>query len=236
MLVIVGVGALVQHTGWAGATIGGMIVSWAWMARRFASDEVVHLGIGMASAVVLALVLRRVMQAVVRSLQAAWQEAADLAIQDELTGLLNRRGLAVVGEKAVTASRRLGLPLVVLYLDVDDLKAVNDRDGHEAGDAVLRDTATQLSTAFRDADVVARIGGDEFVILLVGVTPGDIDVVIDRVRRSGVSVSVGAAVADGATDLDHLLDQADRAMYADKAGRRGRAVPDAVGVRNGRTE
>jgi diguanylate cyclase (GGDEF)-like protein len=176
------------------------------------------------------------MQAVVRSLQAAWQEAADLAIQDELTGLLNRRGLAVVGEKAVTASRRLGLPLVVLYLDVDDLKAVNDRDGHEAGDAVLRDTATQLSTAFRDADVVARIGGDEFVILLVGVTPGDIDVVIDRVRRSGVSVSVGAAVADGATDLDHLLDQADRAMYADKAGRRGRAVPDAVGVRNGRTE
>ena len=91
-----------------------------------------------------------------------------LAIGDELTGLSNRRGFEMLGELLLDASRRMGLPLTVIYADLDNLKPINDRFGHDAGDRALKETAQVLETVLRGSDVIARLGGDEFCAILAG--------------------------------------------------------------------
>jgi diguanylate cyclase (GGDEF)-like protein len=89
-----------------------------------------------------------------------------LSLQDELTGLANRRHLEARAERACVAARRDEHPVSIAYLDLDDFKPINDRHGHRAGDVLLRAIAARLSSMVRDSDTVARVGGDEFVILL----------------------------------------------------------------------
>jgi diguanylate cyclase (GGDEF)-like protein len=91
-----------------------------------------------------------------------------LAIGDELTGLSNRRGFEMLGERLLRASRRLGLPLSIVYADLDNMKPINDTYGHDAGDQALIEIADVLSSTLRASDLVARLGGDEFCALLVG--------------------------------------------------------------------
>jgi diguanylate cyclase (GGDEF)-like protein len=91
-----------------------------------------------------------------------------LAIGDELTGLSNRRGFEMLGERLLRASRRLGLPLSIVYADLDNMKPINDTYGHDAGDQALIEVADVLSSTLRASDLVARLGGDEFCALLVG--------------------------------------------------------------------
>ncbi|CAN5452048.1 hypothetical protein BH23ACT9_BH23ACT9_38840 [soil metagenome] len=112
-----------------------------------------------------------------------------------LTGLLNRRGLDAVGERALAVARRHELPVALLFIDLDGMKAVNDTQGHLAGDAFLAETARRLGLAFRDADAVARVGGDEFAVLLVGAKPSDLDLLADRVRGAIALASVGVSSA-----------------------------------------
>ena len=90
-------------------------------------------------------------------------------MRDPLTGLANRRLLDELLGRAIQRAKRLGTPLSVVFLDLDTFKSVNDTYGHEAGDAVLRVTAARLQTAVRDADVVARYGGDEFIVVYEGI-------------------------------------------------------------------
>jgi diguanylate cyclase (GGDEF)-like protein len=91
-----------------------------------------------------------------------------LAIGDELTGLANRRGFEMLGERLAGAARRLGLPLSIIYADLDNMKPINDTYGHEAGDQALIEVADVLHATLRASDLVARLGGDEFCALLVG--------------------------------------------------------------------
>src|SRR5205823_5820822 len=92
---------------------------------------------------------------------------------DPLTGIQNRRGLARELERAIAYVKRYGASAALVYLDLDAFKPINDRHGHAAGDAVLRAVAALLHRCVRASDIVARIGGDEFAVLLWNLTAGD---------------------------------------------------------------
>lgn len=173
------------------------------------------------------------------------------ATTDELTGLLNRRGFQRLAVEEMRHAQEHMRTLTLIYVDVDGLKNLNDSAGHEAGDALLVETAALLRTAFRAGDVVARLGGDEFAVLTRGFH-GDAEVVRQRIaqvgealHRSGaqsqaISLSAGAVLVNPGMVpcLDDLLASADRAMYADKrrkhaaaratARRQAAALPVAV--------
>jgi len=156
------------------------------------------------------------------------------ALHDPLTGLANRyRLMDRLGEAIVRLDRRPGL-LALLFIDVDQLKEVNDTHGHEVGDRVLVDVARRLESVARREDTVARLGGDEFVLLCDHAT-FDISALADRVVRAlaepyvdgdltfPLSASVGAVVTDNAdANPLELLQVADTAMYRAKAGGRNR--------------
>jgi diguanylate cyclase (GGDEF)-like protein len=117
-----------------------------------------------------------------------------LAIGDELTGLSNRRGFEMLGERLLAAARGLGLPLTVLYADLDNMKPINDRHGHEAGDRALAETAAVLEASVRGSDLIARLGGDEFCALLVGAEAEAATAALDRVQ--GALAARNAATAE----------------------------------------
>ena len=158
-----------------------------------------------------------------------------LSLTDELTGLLNRRGFTTLAEQQMRTSVRTRNRLWLLYADLDGLKSINDRLGHEAGDRALCETAQLLRTgSFREADLIARLGGDEFAILATEVSPMDGHLLVARVeeavrranqmpdRECALSVSAGVALFDPARPLtlDELIGQADRRMYEAKHSQR----------------
>jgi diguanylate cyclase (GGDEF)-like protein len=138
-----------------------------------------------------------------------------LSIGDELTGLANRRGFEMLGERLVSAARRLDLPLSAIYADLDNMKPINDTYGHESGDAALREVADVLGSTLRASDLVARLGGDEFCALLVGDASAAAPTLIARVEGNlaernadagcpwNLSLSLG--VATSAADADDAL-------------------------------
>jgi diguanylate cyclase (GGDEF)-like protein/PAS domain S-box-containing protein len=156
-----------------------------------------------------------------------------LALRDPLTGLANRRLLEELLDAELARTRRNGLPLAVAFLDLDGFKAVNDAYGHKAGDVVLCETARRLLELVRNADTVARVGGDEFVFAFEPGVSGSTDL-IDRTHRAlhepiaisattTVCCPASMGVADTSTvgyDRDALLAAADRAMYESKRARK----------------
>ncbi|MCU7725931.1 sensor domain-containing diguanylate cyclase [Actinoplanes sp. KI2] len=166
----------------------------------------------------------------------AFQERlAHEASHDALTGLPNRRRM----QDALDASLREDA-VAVLFVDLDGFKPVNDAHGHEAGDELLRQVAQRLSECVRENDVLARVGGDEFVVLMPGIhDPSDTDAMGDRIRAAveaaflidGHEVTIGASVgvhlAPLSCDPDEALRAADHAMYSIKKGREPLALAGA---------
>jgi len=161
------------------------------------------------------------------------EEVRELAHHDELTGLPNRRLLDDRIAQAFAAARRTQDSVAVMLLDLDRFKPINDTYGHEAGDRVLKVVATRLADCVRKADTVARVGGDEFVVMLPmrdgqhasRVAEGILAALAEPIRLGTnefqVGVSIGISVfPDDATDKEELLRCADRAMYAVKASGR----------------
>jgi diguanylate cyclase (GGDEF)-like protein len=161
------------------------------------------------------------------------QELRRLALVDELTGLHNRRGFMTLGEAAMRSAHRSHTPLTLLFIDVNQMKAINDQYGHQEGDRALADVARILRENFRDSDIVARIGGDEFCALLYGTVPGlNTGGPVERLRRKVeefnataarpylLSLSVGAHTYDSEepSTLEDLIEEADRLMYQEKMG------------------
>jgi diguanylate cyclase (GGDEF)-like protein len=159
------------------------------------------------------------------------------AMHDALTGLPNRRYLSEWLAVALSAAKRSGRPLTLLFLDLDGFKGVNDHFGHAAGDRVLRSIGERLRQAMRKSDFVARLGGDEFVAGLPDAPPPALSLLIDRVQRSissapipeledgAISASIGVAWFPGdGEDAAALIAAADRAMYEVKEQRRAARV------------
>jgi diguanylate cyclase (GGDEF)-like protein/PAS domain S-box-containing protein len=176
-------------------------------------------------------------RAMERKLRDALEEMSRLATSDPLTGLLNRRGFMTVGHALEEDAHRRRNPLVVLTADVDDLKLVNDRYGHAAGDEMLREVAAVLTETLRTADVIARLGGDEFGVVLTGAqAAADAAAAAERINqrlgqktreRRGdhpvrVSIGIASAKPDSAFSLYGLLRAADEAMYRQKRKRHPR--------------
>ncbi|MEA2270790.1 MAG: hypothetical protein QOC64_3400 [Solirubrobacteraceae bacterium] len=164
----------------------------------------------------------------VARLEEVHQHLEHQAFHDPLTGLANRLLFANRVEHAL--SRRDG-NVAVIYIDLDDFKGINDTLGHEAGDALLVETANRLRRALRTADTPARLGGDEFAVLLTDIREEHTRVVADRILRflgepfdlgptqRAVHASLGVAIADsGSLPPTELMRNADAAMYASKHG------------------
>jgi diguanylate cyclase len=159
------------------------------------------------------------------------------AMHDPLTGLPNRRYLSEWLTVALSAAKRTGRPLTLLFFDLDGFKGVNDRFGHEAGDRVLRAIGDRLRKAMRKSDFVARLGGDEFVAGLPDAPPPSLTVLIDRLQRllsaapipeiedGAITASIGVSwfPGDGESAAE-LIAAADRAMYEVKESRRAARI------------
>ena len=157
------------------------------------------------------------------------------ATTDELTHLSNRRGFATVGAHVLALCRRGRQPAAVVAFDLDNFKHINDTQGHEAGDHVLRQFAKMLFTHFRASDIVARLGGDEFAVLCGGTSATQLSATLDRLQgqtassmlaRAYPELSWSAGVADfnpeSADSIGDILRVADARMYAEKERRRPR--------------
>ena len=161
-----------------------------------------------------------------------------MAITDELTGLCNRRGFFTLAEQQLRLLKRLKRGIYILYADVDNLKRINDTLGHQKGDTALTDTANILKATYRESDIIARIGGDEFVVAPIGTTGDRIDAVTARLEENikrhnekegrpyELSLSFGVAYCDpeNLCSIDELLARAEKIMYEHKRSKQ-KAAP-----------
>lgn len=157
-------------------------------------------------------------------------ELRAMALRDELTGLYNRRGFSILAEQQLKIASREKHNMLLLYVDLDKLKAINDGFGHEKGDQALQMVGRTLQETFRKSDLIARIGGDEFVVLALESKEDSSSVILKRLEenlemnnmqnslRHQVSLSVGCAQFDpeDSCSLIDLLNRADQAMYEQK--------------------
>ncbi len=156
-------------------------------------------------------------------------ELGNLALTDELTGLYNRRGFMALAERQLKLARRSGRGMMLFFIDVDGLKQINDSLGHSEGDWALKRTAKALEMTFRDSDVIARFGGDEFGVLAIEASGQSeatirtrlneyLKTVSPRDSRYMFSLSLGAARFDprSCTSIGELMIEADQTMYEQK--------------------
>jgi diguanylate cyclase (GGDEF)-like protein len=180
-------------------------------------------------------------QAELAGLRAAVSRWEQLAQTDSLTGLANRRAVEERLAAEVDRSRRTGRPMALLLADVDDLKVINDRYGHPAGDGLLRALASRLQRAVRRTDTAGRWGGDEFVVICPDTGPEAAERVASKLilltneapvalplLNLRISVSVGWSVLGAGDDEASLLAAADEALYRAKAESRRRDEPPRV--------
>jgi diguanylate cyclase (GGDEF)-like protein len=209
----------------AAMTVGAVVVlvSTGWGdARGWTSACLVAVAVG---AVFLQIRMRSLAE-----LADAKATIERLATTDSLTGLLNRHGFDTFTRGLVSSAARHGQPLVVWFVDIDGLKAANDTFGHDFGDEVIRAVADAVRSCAREGDLVARWGGDEFLVLGLGIEPhGDtlVQRIDARIRAAGLgtdrwcgTVSIGTASRmPQATTLDDLIAEADAHMYRERNGR-----------------
>jgi len=158
----------------------------------------------------------------------------NLSLTDELTGLYNRRGFFNLFEHHLKLAKRQNKKLLLLYADLDNLKEINDTLGHQEGDVVLAEVANLLKATYRESDIVARIGGDEFVVFPVGTNDDHVEAITLRLQKNidafnaqkkriyKLSISVGVSRYDSLSphSADELLAEADRLMYSHKKNKR----------------
>lgn len=169
--------------------------------------------------------------------RAAEARASELARRDPLTGLRNRRGFIETSGPMLDQARAEGVPAALLLIDIDRFKSVNDAHGHEAGDMVLRTIAQRLERWEGPMCAVARLGGEEFALLIAGIEGFALARFADSVRRGiakcdhgattgaqAVTASIGVAETHAPTDFQHLYRLADQALYAAKLEGRDRVV------------
>jgi len=165
----------------------------------------------------------------------ARDELKRLALTDELTGLHNRRAFLSLAEHALKVAQRSHTECLLFYADVDGLKKVNDTLGHHAGSGMIAEAAVVLKNVFRDSDIIARVGGDEFAVLAIASPVRHAHLVLSRLstklaafnnseqRPYKLSLSVGVApfIPGSARTVHELMHEADESMYEEKNRFRG---------------
>ncbi len=157
-----------------------------------------------------------------------------LALVDELTGLYNRRGFLTLAEEQTKLVQRTRRGILFLFIDLDEMKGINDTLGHEKGDEALKDLAAALKLSLRECDIVGRVGGDEFAVTVVEAGSDSAEIIGGRIRDNlatrnlgnrgySLSVSIGSVYYDGSpsVSLDELLARADELMYTEKRTKKG---------------
>jgi diguanylate cyclase (GGDEF)-like protein len=189
----------------------------SWLARELGENAVVYAYLGIVTPVIFIVVGGL--------LGRAEDKLVEQATTDPLTGLGNRSLFDDAMSLEVARARRYQTALSLLLIDVDRLKAINDSGGHRAGDAALRAVRDAISATVRAADVPARIGGDEFAIVVPSTSAAEASHLADRIRealrlgRPGLTVSIG--ISDSChfeADASRLVRAADAALYAAKRG------------------
>lgn len=169
------------------------------------------------------------------------EEIRALSIVDHLTGLYNRRGFLSLAEQQINILERTGKSMLLIFADLDGMKIINDTLGHQKGDEALVETARILKKSFRKADIIGRMGGDEFAILALSGPPQRPEILKERLeknirtfnetRQSGfqISLSVGIVLYDpkSSASLDDLISKADEFMYKEKS-RKKLSTPRAI--------
>jgi diguanylate cyclase (GGDEF)-like protein len=165
------------------------------------------------------------------------------ATRDSLTGLWNRRSILDLLRRDMARAQREERPLAAVMLDIDRFKCINDRIGHPAGDQVLIEVTSRVASTLRSADILGRIGGEEFLLVLYPADAHTVVEVMERARRAceaapmtvdagdfDVTISLGAAVIRdlGGVEVSAILGAADRALYRAKNGGRNRSEVEEV--------
>ena len=223
LLVIVGIGALVPYPRIALALIVGLNVAalvLAWCYPQAAPLGVV--AVQLLKADVLALVIALTWRRTERRLEAATETIAHMAVADELTGLLNRRGLTERGQAFVDAALASGNDVIVAFIDVNNLKGINDCHGHFVGDSHLAGIGQSLRWVLDEGGLAAWVGGDEFALIARG-GPDEVSQFRSRVEHLrarvphfGVAIGWAQCGPDDAGALRVLINEADRMMLRHK--------------------
>lgn len=214
--------------GRVGAVVGSLAAAGAWLAIDIVSDPATEIVVQVwNSGVRLAFFLT--IGGLLVGLRSALDRQIELSRVDPLTGLLNRRAFDELAGREFARLARTGPPVTVAMFDLDDFKSINDRAGHAAGDAALRAVAGVLTSCLRETDVAARMGGDEFAVVLIG---EEVEPVLDRLQKrlAAASIddrplgcSIGAHTALSGT-LESAMAHADQNLYAAKSAGKGRMV------------
>uniref|UniRef100_A0A7C6AG83 Diguanylate cyclase n=1 Tax=candidate division WOR-3 bacterium TaxID=2052148 RepID=A0A7C6AG83_UNCW3 len=151
------------------------------------------------------------------------------SITDELTGMLNRRGFKTFAEQQIEVAKKTKKGFYLFYCDINNMKILNDKYGHSTGDIMLKETAHILKSSFRKSDIIARVGGDEFIVIANEAQPESIDVMLNRLKTNiekinesnnhpALSLSIGYAYFDpnDSKMLDDIINIADKMMYEEK--------------------
>lgn len=222
-----------QKFGRKGAILASLFATWIWIVAQYVSGRsysseyiwgVNFITQGTAFIVVSLLVA---------ALRDGLNRERELSRTDLVTGVLNRRALYEVGSSALALCRRNNRPVTLAFVDLDNFKTINDTFGHDRGDALLRTVAKVLAGSLRSSDIVARVGGDEFAILLPETEATHASVLLDKARNlllqspdfrgTSVSVSIGAvAYTMALPSLDDMLKEADSVMYTVKGSGKNR--------------
>jgi len=215
------------HLGRVGALTAAALCAVSWLASnylgglRYSGPTVWVVNFSMQSA---SFVLVGILVATVRR---AFLRAHRLSQTDSMTGLLNSRAFSDETARTLALAHRYHRPVTLAYVDLDNFKTVNDTLGHHAGDALLRATADLLRDSIRAGDIAARMGGDEFVVLLPETGPEGARILVERLRASlatvlgraplAVTASVGAVCSlEPPATAEELIRQADATMYSAK--------------------
>ena len=171
------------------------------------------------------IIIKRLRRQLAEEMAKTTEQFKELAVLDPLTGLYNRRGVTELLSAEMARADRQGYTLTALMLDLNRLKQINDSYGHSAGDLALVEFARQLRKAIRSSDLPARVGGDEFLVLLPECTAAEVVHALDRMRglefeasgnRVPVTFAAGWVEYRPGESPEHFLERADQALYVDK--------------------